>query len=270
MTLRLLVAYDGTDFAGFQSQPDRRTVQGVLEEALATVAGETVRVRAAGRTDAGVHALGQVASMEASLQPEIVLRAMAATLPADVAVVDAEPAPEEFDARRSALWRSYTYLIWACDAPHPLYRKYALWARRHLDPYRMDEALRGLVGTFDFTSFGRVREDQAPVRTVTEASCIDDPPFVRIRVTGQSFLHQMVRSIVGCALEIGAGRRTPGWMRDVLAAADRAAAGPVAPAHGLTLTDVGYDAVTWPRRAPLTWPWSDRLTATSECAGRLA
>jgi len=270
VSLRLLVAYDGTEFAGFQVQPEQRTVQGTLEDGLASVTGKPVRLRGAGRTDAGVHALGQVVSLEADLHPDVVLRSMAAALPADVAVVDAQDASDDFDARRSALWRSYSYLVWACEAPHPLYRKYALWPRRELDAYRMDEALRSLVGTFDFSSFGRVRDDQLSVRRVTAASCIYDPPFIRFTVTGESFLHQMVRSIVGTALEIGAGRHSPSWMRDVLTARDRAAAGPVAPAHGLTLTEVGYDAAPWPRRAPIGWPWSDRVASGEECIGRLA
>jgi tRNA pseudouridine38-40 synthase len=269
VTIRLLVAYDGTDFSGFQVQPHERTVQGVVEEALATVAGSPVRVRGAGRTDAGVHALGQVVSLDADLHPEVVFRAMSGTLPGDVAVVDAQRAPEGWSAR-SARFRSYTYLIWACDAPHPLYRRYALWARRPLEAARMNEALRMIVGTYDFSSFGRVREEQTPVRTVTEASCVDDPPFIRIRVTGESFLHQMVRSIVGTALEIGASRRPPSWMRDALVARDRAAAGQVAPAHGLTLTDVGYDAAPWPRRTPTGWPWSDQVGAWPECTVKLA
>jgi tRNA pseudouridine38-40 synthase len=270
VTLRLLVAYDGTDFCGFQSQPHERTVQGVLEEGLASVASSQVRVRGAGRTDAGVHALSQVVSVDAELHPEVVFRAMAGALPSDVAVVDAQRGPSGFDARRSARWRSYSYLIWACDAPHPLYRRYALWARRPLEAGRINEALRMVVGTYDFSSFGRVREEQTPVRTVTEASCVYDPPFIRIRVTGESFLHNMVRSIVGTALEIGATRRAPSWMRDVLVARDRSAAGPVAPAHGLTLVDVGYDAAPWPRRAPLGWPWSENVSTGAECAGKLA
>jgi tRNA pseudouridine38-40 synthase len=269
MTVRMLVAYDGTDFSGFQKQPSERTVQGVLEDALAAVAGEPVRVRAAGRTDAGVHALGQVVSTQAPLHPDVVLRAMAACLPADVAVTDVQSGPDDFNAT-SALWRSYTYLIWACEAPHPLYRKYALWPRRELDTYRLDEALRNVVGTYDFSSFGRVRDDQSPVRTVIDASCVYDPPFARIRVTGESFLHQMVRSIVGTALEIAAGRKDPSWMRDVLAARNRAAAGQVAPPHGLTLTDVGYEAAPWPLRTPVSWPWSDRVGAMAERAGRFA
>jgi tRNA pseudouridine38-40 synthase len=269
MTLRLLVAYDGTDFAGFQVQPGQRTVQGVLEDALATVAGEPVRVRAAGRTDAGVHALGQVVSTQTHLHPDVVLRAMAGTLPADVAVTDAQSGPDDFNAT-SALWRSYTYLIWVSEAPHPLYRKYTLWPRKDIDTYKLDEALRNVVGTYDFSSFGRVRDDQTPVRTVTDASCVYDPPFARIRVTGESFLQQMVRSIVGTALEVAAGRKDPSWVRDVLAARDRAAAGQVAPPHGLTLTDVGYDAAPWPRRVPVSWPWSDRVGSMAEVAGRLA
>src|SRR5581483_8217046 len=194
----------------------------------------------------------------------------AAALPADVAVVDAQEAPDDFDARRSALSRSYTYLVWASEAPHPLYRRYALWPRRSLDAYRMDEALRSLVGTFDFSSFGRVRDDQTPVRTLTAAACVYDAPFIRFTVTGESFLHQMVRSVVGTALEIGAGRRNPSWMSEVLEARDRAAAGPVAPAHGLTMTEVAYDAAAWPRRAPIGWPWSDRVDSSQEVVGRLA
>jgi tRNA pseudouridine38-40 synthase len=258
MTLRLLVAYDGTGFAGFQVQPGQRTVQGTLEDALSSANGSAVRIRGAGRTDAGVHALGQVVSVEADVHADVVLRAMPAILPEDVAVVDAQPASDDFDARRSALWRSYTYLIWSCDAPHPLYRKYALTARRALDARKMDAALRSVVGTFDFTSFGRVRDGQSPVRTVLSASCVYDSPFIRVRVTGESFLHQMVRSLVGTALEVGAGRRSVSWMTEVLDARDRAAAGPVAPPHGLTLTDVGYDAATWPRREPVLWPWTHR------------
>jgi tRNA pseudouridine38-40 synthase len=271
VTLRLLVAYDGTDFAGYQSQPHERTVQGVLEEALGTLASSPVRVRGAGRTDAGVHALGQVVSLDADIHPDVVFRAMSGTLPGDVAVTDAQRGPEGFDARRSARSRSYTYLVWACEAPHPLYRRYALWARRPLEAARINEALSMIVGTYDFSSFGRVRSDQTPVRTVTEASCMYDPPFIRIRVTGESFLHNMVRSIVGTALEIGASRRPPSWMRDVLVARDRGAAGPVAPAHGLTLTEVAYDAAPWPRRIPVGWPWSDDVgVGTAECTARLA
>jgi tRNA pseudouridine38-40 synthase len=259
--MRLLVAYDGSEFSGFQIQPDARTVQGVLEEGLSSVAARPVRVRAAGRTDAGVHAVGQVVSIEepGDLHPDVVMRAMPSVLPEDVAVVDAQSGPEGFDARRSALWRSYTYLLWCNEAPHPIYRKYALWLRERVDSLKLSKALQTVVGTHDFSSFGRVREDQTPERTIIEVSAVADGPFVRIRVAGESFLHQMVRSIVGTALEVGTGRKPVSFMHEALEAHDRAAAGPVAPPQGLTLTDVGYDDAPWPRRAPVGWPFSDRV-----------
>jgi tRNA pseudouridine38-40 synthase len=261
-SLRLCVAYDGTDFAGFQSQPQQRTVQGVLEAALGRLAGSNVRVRGAGRTDAGVHALGQVVTLEThadpgALHPDVVLRAMPALLPKDVAVVDAQPAAEGFDARMSATSREYAYLLWCGDAPHPLYRKYATWPRASLDSCHMSIALQSIVGTHDFSSFARVRDDQSPERRIIEARAVADGPFVRVRVVGESFLHQMVRSIVGTALEIGTGRKPVSWMAEVLEARDRAVAGAVAPAQGLTLVNVAYDGIEWPRRPAVTWPWSD-------------
>jgi tRNA pseudouridine38-40 synthase len=273
--LRLLVAYDGAKFAGFQVQPDQRTVQGVLEDALSEVAGDHIRVRAAGRTDAGVHALGQVVSFDdqslasaknASAMAEVIVRAMPSLLPHDVAVLDAQWAPEAFDARRSARARSYVYLLWCHDTPHPLYRSYSTWMRDEVDSRRLHEALQKVVGTHDFTSFGRLRPDQDPVRTVMEASVVTDSPFIRIRVVGRSFLHQMVRSIVGSALEVAVGRREPSWMAEALDARDRAAAGAVAAPEGLTLVDVSYDGVVWPRRPAIAWPWSD-LCLTTDTRG---
>jgi tRNA pseudouridine38-40 synthase len=217
-----------------------------------------VRVRASGRTDAGVHALGQVVSIEEAddLHPDVVHRSMPGLLPPDVAVLDAQPAVEGFDARRSARSRSYVYLLWCADAPHPLYRKYAVWPRQSIDTVLLAEALQAVVGTHDFSSFARVREEQTPVRTILEASAITDGPFVRIKLVGESFLHQMVRSITGTALEIASGRRPISWMKEALEAGRRSAAGPVAPAHGLTLVDVGYDDAPWARRPAVTWPWS--------------
>lgn len=267
----MLVAYDGADFSGFQRQPGERTVQGVLEDALTRLAGHSIRVRAAGRTDAGVHALGQVVSVQDdSLRPDVVRRAMAGLLPSDVAVVDAQAGPDGFDARHSARSRSYVYLVWCGEAPHPLYRRYSLWARRTIDTCRLSEALAEAVGTHDFSSFARVREDQSPVRTVIDASCVPDLPMVRIQITAESFLHQMVRSLVGTAIEASEQRRAGLAMRDALAARSRAAAGTVAPPHGLTFTDVAYDAAPWPNRIPTTWPWSDACEPLPECAGGLA
>lgn len=263
--LRLCVAYDGSGFSGYQVQPGQRTIQGVLETALGKLADREVRVRAAGRTDAGVHALGQVVSFDVpGLDAAMVLRGMPALLPPDVAVVDAQAADDDFDARRSALSRTYVYLMWCASAPHPLYRKYAVWPRSHLDTARAGEALRAIVGTHDFSSFSRVRADQDPERTVMEAYAVTDGPFVRIKIVAESFLHQMVRSIVGTAMEVGTGRKPVSWMREVLEARDRSAAGPVAPAHGLTLVDVAYDGVEWPNRPAVTWPFSGLAYANAQ------
>lgn len=261
-TLRMCVAYDGTDFSGFQRQPSQRTVQGVLETALSELAGAGVQVRAAGRTDAGVHALGQVVSFESSALGEdapamIIMRAMPKLLPRDVAVIDAQSGPEGFDARVHARSRTYAYLLWCSQSPHPLYRKYAVWPRAEVDAGLLSQALRCVVGTHDFSSFARVRDDQTPIRTVTEATAVADGPFVRVCVVAESFLHQMVRSIVGSALDVAAGRKPVSWMREVLEARDRAAAGSVAPPQGLTLVDVGYEDAPWPQRPGVTWPWTD-------------
>jgi tRNA pseudouridine38-40 synthase len=270
MDLRLLVAYDGTNFAGYQVQPDQRTVQGTLEDALGQIAHRPVRIRAAGRTDAGVHALGQVVSLDAAqaegLDADVLMRAMPTLLPNDVAVVDAQSGPTGFDARFDAQWRSYVYLVWNAEARNPLYDRYALWVRDRIDHVALVGALRAVAGTHDFSSFGRLRSDQDPKRRVIEATAMADGPFIRIRVTGESFLHQMVRSLVGSALEVATGRKPVSWITDVLDARDRAAAGPVAAPHGLCLTDVGYRDAGWPRRTPGAWPWSDRVTAERGCA----
>lgn len=269
--LRLLVAYDGTDFSGFAAQPGQRTVQGELEGALSQLAQREIRIRVAGRTDAGVHALGQVVSIDDAegLHPDMVVRAMPSLLPSDVAVSDAQVGPVDFDARRSAFSRSYVYLLWCSEVRNPLYRRYTWWMRERVDACKVNEALSRVVGTNDFSSFGRVREGQTPVRTVLDASCVEDAPFIRVRVTGASFLHQMVRSLVGTAVEVGAGRKPSSWMSDVLAARSRSVAGPVAPPHGLALVDVRYADASWPRSTHVGWPWSDVAASLQECVGGL-
>lgn len=256
MTIRLLVAYDGTDFSGFQAQPGPRTVQGELERVLEALCGEPVRVTGSGRTDAGVHALGQVVSFDAPLDAEAVLGGIQGLLPQDVTVVDAARGPDGFHARRSARWRAYTYLIWNDSVRHPVLDRFAAHVRRPVDDPALAEAIAAVVGTHDFRSFARVREDQSPVRTVLEATCEREGPLLRIRIAAESFLHQMVRSIVGTALDVATGRRQAASMAKALLAGDRSAAGPVAPARGLALVDVGYDDAPWPRRSPVPAPWA--------------
>jgi len=270
--LRLLVAYDGSEFSGFQVQPDRRTIQGELERCLQRIGGEPVRVRGAGRTDAGVHALGQVISLDGwdGPAPDQLLRALAGGLPRDISVLDVQRGPVNFDARRSALWRSYVYLIWNGSVRHPLYDRFLSHVPESIDVRAIGDALSVVEGAHDFSSFARVRSDQQPVRRVRRASVATDGSVIRITITADAFLHQMVRSIVGSALEVGTGRRSRAWMREVLLARDRAAAGQVAPAKGLTLVDVSYEQATWPRRPALTWPWSAALGSSSEAVGGLA
>lgn len=257
MNVRLLVAYDGAAFSGYAAQPGPRTVQGVLEEALATFVREPVKLSAAGRTDAGVHALGQVVSFRPSIDvdAERLIHFAAGYLPADVSVIDAAEADDGFDARFSALRRSYAYLFWTGDAPHPLLGRFTTWTTKAVDVDRMNEALARIVGRHDFSAFARVRSGQSPERTVLRADAERDGNVVRVRVTADAFLHQMVRSIVGSAFDVATGSRPVEFVTEALRARNRNAAGRVAPPGGLTLVDVGYDAVTWTRDVSLGWPW---------------
>jgi len=180
-TLRLTVQYDGSDFAGYQLQSRARTVQGVLHEAFQRLTGEDVRANAAGRTDAGVHAMGQVVSVQTrtALAPQVVGRALNALLPADVAVSDTVDAPPGFHARYSALAREYRYVVYNGPTPGPLWRRYSYHVGDPLDATRMDAALGPLVGRHDFGSFGRGMEDRiSGVRGSTVRKCVpahDDP-----------------------------------------------------------------------------------------------
>ena len=240
---RLLLEYDGTDFAGWQRQPGAaRTVQGVLEEAAARVTGAPAAVLGAGRTDAGVHAAGQLASLHVAtrLEPPALLRALNAVLPHDVAVRSLAPAPEGFHPRRAARSKLYAYRLWTSPVRSPLRERFALWKRPPLDLAAMGEAAGLVVGTHDFASFcaagGAAR---TTLRTVSRAEWRGEVGAELVfEVEGSGFLRHMVRNLVGTMLEIGRGRRGPAWIAELLAARDRTRAGPTAPAHGLTLVRV--------------------------------
>lgn len=256
MRIRLDVSYDGTDFKGWATQPSLRTVQGTLEEALATAFRlPGVRVVCAGRTDTGVHARGQVVHLD--IEPEDLLRAAGRSeqpppaalvrrlnglLPPDVRVRRAVEAPEGFDARFSATWRRYAYRV--ADAPElvdPLSRAHVLAWPRPLDLDAMNTAAASLVGLRDFGSFCKRREGATTVRTLTELSWTRDATGVAVaRVVADAFCHSMVRSLVGCLLAVGEGRRPPAWASEIMAARRRDPALTVVHAHGLTLEEVGY------------------------------
>ena len=242
-TYRLLVAYDGAPFHGFARQKDLPTVQGRLEDALSAVLRTPVLTTGAGRTDAGVHAFGQVMSFTSAApveDPEGLARRLNAICGPPIAVLELAEAPEGFDARFSASSRTYEYAIFTRAVHDPFSRHVAWHHPEPLDAASMHEAAQALVGTHDFSSFGRVPEGGTPTRTVSSISVERTGDLVVVRVTANAFIQQMVRSIVGTLVKVGEGEHPPGWVAEVLEARDRAAAGPVAPPHGLFLVEVSY------------------------------
>jgi tRNA pseudouridine38-40 synthase len=247
--LRLDLGYDGGEFSGWARQPGRRTVQQVAEEALGHLLRlrEPVSLTVAGRTDAGVHARGQVAHADvpaagwAAVAP-VALRRLRGLLPPDVRVSQVELAPPGFDARFSALCRRYSYRV--CDdpaGPDPLRRHDTLAYRRPLDAAAMNEAATLLLGEHDFAAFCRRREGASTIRELTELSWVRAGPGVLAgRVVADAFCHSMVRALTGALLKVGDGTRPPGWPAQVLRAEVRDPSVPVVPPHGLCLEEVRY------------------------------
>jgi tRNA pseudouridine38-40 synthase len=245
--VRLGVRYDGGGFSGWARQRGRRTVQGVLEEALGTVLRAPVALTVAGRTDAGVHAAGQVAHGDVpaeawSAVAGTVVRRLAGVLPADVRVTAAAPAPAGFDARFSALFRRYAYRV--TDVPcgaDPLRRHDTLAWPRPLDLDALRAAAAGLLGEHDFAAYCRRREGATTVRTLRRLDWSRGEDGVLVgTVEADAFCHSMVRGLVGALLAVGEGRRPPDWPASLLATRERSSAVGVAPAHGLTLLYIGY------------------------------
>jgi tRNA pseudouridine38-40 synthase len=249
--LRLGITYDGAAFSGWARQPERRTVQESVETAL----GRLLRLEAppaltvAGRTDAGVHARGQVAHVDVptgswlAAEPGA-LRGLAGLLPADVRVRSVAVAPDGFDARFSALWRRYSYRV--CDDPaaaDPLRRGDTLWHKHPLDLPRMNEAAAACLGEHDFAAYCRRREGASTVRTLIRLDWERPEPGVAVAaVVADAFCHNMVRALAGALLAVGDGRRPPAWPREVLAGGVRDPAVHVAPPHPLCLEEVCYPA----------------------------
>jgi tRNA pseudouridine38-40 synthase len=239
---RALVEYDGTDYHGFQFQSDRRSVQGVLEKALSKLTGQASRMVGAGRTDAGVHATGQVIAFWASWRHEVtdLLRAMNAVLPKDVVLLSLEIAPRGFHPRYSARSRCYRYTVLNQPLRSPLNRRWALGMSKPLDIERMNQAAAGLVGEHDFATFGRPPRGQNTVRQVLRANWWREQALVHFDIEANAFLQKMVRSLVGTLLQVGIGDLSLEEFGRRLAACDRSLAGPTAPPHGLCLVAVNY------------------------------
>jgi tRNA pseudouridine38-40 synthase len=245
--IRLVVAYDGTGFRGFAaqaSQPRVRTVGGLLGAAIEKVLRHPVELVCAGRTDAGVHARGQVVSFEAEpgLDPWRLQSALNSMLGPEIVVLTADLVESGFDARRSATARTYMYTIVNRTAPDPFLARYAWWVADPLDLRLLRLAADVFVGEHDFASFCRKGpEGSSTVRRVHASRwCDDGDGVLRYEIRSGAFCWQMVRAIVGTLVEVGSGKRRPGELMGVLRATDRAAAGQLAPPHGLCLWEVEY------------------------------
>lgn len=241
---QLTIEYDGTGFVGWQSQDNGLSVQAALQDAVRGFSGEDVKLFGAGRTDSGVHALGQVAHIDLSQdwQPQRVCDAVNAHLrPLPIAVLKVAAVGDDFDARFSAVQRHYLYRIINRRAPLVLQRHQAWHVIQPLDDGAMHRAAQALVGRHDFSTFRDARcQSKSPVRTLDQISIIRDGEVVEIRVSARAFLHRQVRSIVGSLEKVGVGTWPPGAMGQILAAKDRTACGPVARACGLYLVRVDY------------------------------
>jgi tRNA pseudouridine38-40 synthase len=243
--VKLTVAYDGTAYAGWQMQPNGTTVQSVMEDVFARILREPVRVRAAGRTDAGVHAREQVVDFaDAGVRDlETIVHGGNALLPPDIRILSAGEVPEAFDARRHATEKEYRYFLYLSPVPSPFLFRYAWHIEKPLDLYAVREGLSHLVGEHDFSSFrGQGCNAISPVRTVFRAEVAkhDVPGLISIDVAGAGFLRHMVRNIVGTVVNAGKGKHSADHVGEILRARDRAAAGVNAPPHGLFLWRVSY------------------------------
>ncbi len=243
--IRLTLSYDGTDFFGWQTQPGFRTVQETLETALAALCnGQRVRANASGRTDTGVHAVGQVVNcfLETRIATNVLVKAINAHLPEDVVVRAAEDVPQAFDANRDARRKLYRYAINDAEVPDVFMRRYCHHSRYRLDAAAMGRAAGPLRGRHDFHSFETDWPNRmSSVRTITHLSVNRMGPWIWVDVEADGFLYNMVRAIVGTLMYVGRGKWSEDEVGRILHAEDRTQAGPTAPAKGLFLMRVTYE-----------------------------
>jgi tRNA pseudouridine38-40 synthase len=242
MRVRAVVAYDGTAYGGFQRQKNAPTVQATLEAALAQVTREAVAVLAAGRTDAGVHAVGQVIALDTQWRHGVdaLQAALNAVLPDDVAVQSVEEVPPDFHPRYDARSRLYQYTLYNAPVRCPLARRHSLYVAKPLDVEAMQRAAQSLIGEHDFAAFGQPPQGRVTVRRVMVAQWGGKPPWLTFDIEANAFLYRMVRSIMGTLLQVGRGSISVEGFRAVLASRDRGQAGPTAPPQGLCLVEVKY------------------------------
>lgn len=243
MRVKLVVAYEGTNYCGWQIQPNGITIEQVLNETLSSLLGEEITVTGASRTDAGVHSLGNVAVFEThtKMPAEKISFALNQRLPEDIVVQESCQVPEDFHPRFSKSRKTYEYRILNCRFRQPLEGRTSYFYHYPLDVGAMQKAAAYLVGEHDFTSFASVHaQTNTYVRTIYALDVVREGDMIRIRVQGNGFLYNMVRIIAGTLIQVGAGIKKPEDMESILAGKDRELAGPTAPAHGLTMIGLEY------------------------------
>ena len=243
MWVKLVVAYEGTNYCGWQIQPNGITIEQVLNETLSSLLGEEITVTGASRTDAGVHSLGNVAVFEThtKMPVEKISFALNQRLPEDIVVQESCQVPEDFHPRFSKSRKTYEYRILNCRFRQPLERRTSYFYHYPLNVSAMQKAAAYLVGEHDFTSFASVHaQTNTYVRTIYALDVVREGDMIRIRVQGNGFLYNMVRIIAGTLIQVGAGIKKPEDMESILAGKDRELAGPTAPAHGLTMIGLEY------------------------------
>ena len=243
MWVKLVVAYEGTNYCGWQIQPNGITIEQVLNETLSSLLGEEITVTGASRTDAGVHSLGNVAVFEThtKMPAEKISFALNQRLPEDIVVQESCQVPEDFHPRFSKSRKTYEYRILNCRFRQPLGRRTSYFYHYPLNVSAMQKAAAYLVGEHDFTSFASVHaQTNTYVRTIYALDVVREGDMIRIRVQGNGFLYNMVRIIAGTLIQVGAGIKKPEDMESILAGKDRELAGPTAPAHGLTMIGLEY------------------------------
>jgi tRNA pseudouridine38-40 synthase len=242
-TFKLTLEYDGTEYHGWQIQPGMTTIQGTLQEAMARICGKVVHVMGAGRTDAGVHALGQVASLRAEFNhpPDTLRRALTSVLPPDIVVKAVEEMDNDFHAQRWAQWKRYRYTLLTRPYPSALERRYTLFVPYPLERDAMAEAARHLIGTHDFSAFQAAHSSaESPVRTVLMAEFQRQEDHLNFEIVADGFLRHMIRIIMGTLLDVGRGRLQAETFKAIREGRDRNQASKTISSHALCLLQVGY------------------------------